>query len=91
MRFKHWDRRAHGSAEEAHPKVQTEVSDRSLSRHVSDPRKRKPVEVSTLLFSVGATGFASSVLGLTGPVCEKYSYKIMSPSSFENAGVRRTL
>jgi len=36
----------------AHPQVQTKASDRSLSRHVSHPRKRAPVEVpSLLLFS----------------------------------------
>jgi len=52
MRLKHRDRRAHGSAEEAHPKVQTETSDRSFSRHASHPRKRAPVKVlSLLLFS----------------------------------------
>jgi len=52
MRLKHRDRRAHGSAEEAHPQVQTEASDRSLSRHVSHPRKRAPAKVpSLLLFS----------------------------------------
>jgi len=52
MRLKHRDRRAHGSAEEAHPQVQTEASDRSLSRHVSRPRKRAQVQVpSLLLFS----------------------------------------
>jgi len=39
MRSKHQDRRAHGSAEEAHPEIQTEASDRLLSRHVSHPRK----------------------------------------------------
>jgi len=49
MRLKHWDRQAHGSAEEAHPQVQTEASDRTLSRHVSHPRKRAPVKVRTLL------------------------------------------
>jgi len=49
MRFKHRDRRAHGCAEEAHPKVQTEASDKSLSRHVSHPRERAPVEVPNLL------------------------------------------
>jgi len=49
MRLKHRDRRAHGSAEEAHPKVQTEASDRSLSRHVSHPRKRALVKVPILL------------------------------------------
>ena len=45
IRFKHHDRRTNESAEEAHPKVQTEASDRCLSRHVSHPRKRGPVEV----------------------------------------------
>jgi len=49
MRLKHRDRRAHGSAEEAHPQVQTEASDRSLGRHVSYPRKRAQVEVPKLL------------------------------------------
>jgi len=50
MRLKHRDRRPHESAEEAHPQVQTEASDRSLSRHcVSHPRKRAPVNVRTLL------------------------------------------
>jgi len=48
MRLKHQDRRAHGSAEEAHPQVQTEASDRSLSRHVSHLRKSlKEVSFST--------------------------------------------
>ena len=52
MRLKYGDRRAHGSAEEAHPQVQTKASDRSLSKHVSHPRKRAPVKVpSLLLFS----------------------------------------
>ena len=52
MRLMHRNRRAHGSAEEAHPQVQTETSDRSLSRHVSHPRKRAPGKVpSLLLFS----------------------------------------
>jgi len=45
MRFKHQDRRAHGSAKKTLPKVQTVASDRSLSRHVNHPRKRGPVEV----------------------------------------------
>jgi len=49
MRIKHQDRRAHGSAKEAHPKVQNEASDRSLSRHVSNSRKRGQVEVPNLL------------------------------------------
>ena len=52
MRLKLRDRHAHGSAEEAHPQVQIEASDRSLSRHVSHPRKRARVKVpSLLLFS----------------------------------------
>jgi len=42
MRLKHRDRRAHGSAEEAHLQVQTEASDRSLSRHVSQSKKEGP-------------------------------------------------
>jgi len=38
--------------QEAHPKVQTEASDSSLSRHVSHPRKRAAVKVPDfLLFS----------------------------------------
>jgi len=50
MRFKHQDMGAHGSAEEAHPKIQTDASDRSLSRHVSHPSKKEdPVEVPNLL------------------------------------------
>ena len=49
MRLKHWNRHVHGSAEEAHPQVQTEAGDRSLSRHVSHPRKRAPVKVPSLL------------------------------------------
>jgi len=49
MRLKHRDRRAHGSAEEAHPQVQTESSDRSLSRHFSHPRRRAPVKVLKLV------------------------------------------
>jgi len=49
IRFQHRDRRAHGSAEEAHPKVQTEASDMSLTRHISHPRKWAPVEVPNLL------------------------------------------
>jgi len=49
MCLKHRDRRAHGSAEEAHPQVQNEACDRSLSRHVSHPRKRAPLQVPTLL------------------------------------------
>jgi len=51
MRFKHRDRRACGSAKEAHLKVQTEASDRSLYRHhdASHPRKRGLVEVPSLL------------------------------------------
>ena len=66
MRFKHRDRRAHGLAEGTHPKVQTEASDRSLSRHVSHPRKRAQVKVPTLLlFTAGAAGFACGVLGST--------------------------
>ena len=52
MRLKHRNRRAHGSAEEAPPQVQTEASDRSLSTHVSHPRKRAPFKVPSLfLFS----------------------------------------
>ena len=51
MHFKQWDRRAHRSAdlEEAHPKVQTEASNRSLGSHVTHPRKRAPLEVPNLL------------------------------------------
>jgi len=51
MRFKHCDRRAHTSADsrKVHPKVQTDASNRSLSSHVSHPRKRAPLEVSNLL------------------------------------------
>jgi hypothetical protein len=56
MRLKHWDRCTHGSAEEAYPQVQTEASDRLLSRHVSHPRKSAPVKVPNLpLFSEIAT------------------------------------
>jgi len=40
---------SHGSAEEAHPQVQNEACDRSLSRHVSHPRKRAPLKVPNLL------------------------------------------
>ena len=44
MRFKHQDRRAHGSSQKkSHLKVQIKASYRSLSRHVSHPRKRGPV------------------------------------------------
>jgi len=49
IRLKHQDRCAYGSAEEAHPQVQTEASDRLLSRHVSHPRKGSPVKVPSLL------------------------------------------
>ena len=49
MRLKHRDRRPHESAEEAHPQVQTEASDGSLSRRVSHPRKRAPDKVPNLL------------------------------------------
>jgi len=42
MRLEHRCRHVHGSAEEDHPKVQTEASDKSLNRHVSHPRKREP-------------------------------------------------
>jgi len=73
MRLKHRNRRAHGSAEEAHPQVQTEASDRSLRRHVSHPRKRAPVMVPSLLLSAGAAGFAGGALGSTVSVCRKCS------------------
>jgi len=57
MRFKHRDRRAHRSAKEAHPKVQTEASDRSLSIHVNHPRGPQ-LKFHTFFFSAGAAGFA---------------------------------
>jgi len=49
MNQKHWNRHAHGSAEETHTQVQTEASDRSLNRHVNHPRKKDPVKVPNLL------------------------------------------
>jgi len=62
IRLKHPDRRAHGPAQEAHPKVQTEASDRSLSRHVSHPRNRAQVKVpNLLLFSIRCRIFWQSV------------------------------
>jgi len=93
MHLKQQDRRAHGSAEEAHPKVQTETSDRSLSRHVSHPRKMGPVKVSklVLLLSAGAAGFAGRALGLTVSVCGKYAWKIVLRSFFGTAGIHCTL
>jgi len=48
MHLEHRDRRAHGSAGEAHPKVQTDASDRSMTRHGSHPRERAPVKVPNL-------------------------------------------
>jgi len=49
MRLKHLDRRANRSAEEAHPQIYIEAGDRSLSRHVSHPRKSASVQVPNLL------------------------------------------
>jgi len=69
MRLKYRDRRAHGSSEEAHPKVQTEATDRSLSRHVSHPlRKSARVKVPNLLL-FSTAGFAGGAFGSTVAVC----------------------
>ena len=73
MRLKRQDRRAHGSEEGAHPQVQTEASNRTLSRHVSHPRKRNQTRFQAFFFSTGAAGFAGGVLGSTVSVCGKYS------------------
>ena len=58
MRLKHRDRHAHGSAEEAHVKVQTEASDRSLSTHISHQERGLQLRFQTFFFAAGAAGFA---------------------------------
>jgi len=70
MRLKHRGRCAHGSAEEAHPQVQTEASDRSLSRHVSHPRKRAPVKVSSLFLFSRRCGICRRSVGVDS-VCQR--------------------
>ena len=66
------DRYAHGSAEEAHPKVQTEVSDRSFSRHVIIQEKGPQLRFQNFFFSTGAAGLAGGALRSTVLVCGKY-------------------
>ena len=84
--LKHQNRRVHGSVEEDHPQVQTEASDTSLNRHVTNPRKRSPVKVPNLLLFSNAVGFAGGALGSTVSVCGKYSWEIVSRSFLELLG-----
>jgi len=84
MRFKHWERRAHGSAEEAYLQVQTEASDRSLSRHVRHPRKRATVEVPTLLLFTRRCRICQRSVGVNSICLQKVFMEDRDPLIFRN-------
>jgi len=91
MRLKRQDRRAHGSEEGAHPQVQTEASNRTLSRHVSHPRKRAPVKVPSLLLFSRCCRICWWSVGVDRVCLRKVFMENRVLNSFGTAGIRCTL